>query len=119
MVKNMIITVTEIQKQEIESHGYMVSEFKLWAKKINVIIMDASNAIMLFLQDTMRKIIKCLENLQNAFDKISKSSKKIFKCEKIHLSKEPMKYKIIRSIGNIRELNFNKRVIYHRCRDRC
>ena len=66
----MVLKVTEEQKKVIESQGYMVVEFKLWYKKLTEQLtdfahrlIDAWQAIVLFLQDMMYKAFDSMKSL--------------------------------------------------------
>lgn len=119
----MILNVTNEQKKLIESQGFMVVEFKLWYRKLGKMLLeyaermiDTRKAIVLFLQDRM---LKAFESLANLTERISQELESISKFYDYNLYEERPKYPFIRSIGKEYKPNFNNKVVYHRCRDRC
>lgn len=118
----MALNVSEDQKKVIESQGYMVVEFKLWCRKLRKmlleyaeIVIDTWRAIILFLQEQAIKAFKHIkdfvEQLSNELESYM-SSLDYMDCEK-------KKYLFVRSLGRAYEANVRRKVIYHRCRDRC
>lgn len=117
-----MLNITEEQKKFIESQGYMVVEFKLWYRKLGemlfeyaVKVIDTWRAIILFLQEQAIKAFKHIkdfvEQLSNELEPYM-SSLDYMNCEK-------KKYLFVRSFGRTHEANVRRKVIYHRCRDRC
>lgn len=115
----MILNVTNEQKKVIESQGFMVVEFKLWYRKLGEVlfeytkrIIDTWKAIMLFIQEKMNRVF---DTLKDFADKIEPYIEEFqaFEYEK------GLKYPFIRSIDKEYRPNFNNKVVYHRCRDRC
>lgn len=119
----MIINVTEQQKNVIESQGYMVVEFKAWAKKL----IDVAWEIGMQIIDTYRSIIAFLQEMTfRVFDSLKDLAERLvleFKPYTERLEdigyQEKKKYPFVRSLGRKYSPNFSYRVIYHRCRDRC
>ena len=118
----MALNVSEEQKKVIESQGHMVVEFKLWYRKLSKIILeyavkviDTWRAIILFLQEQATKAFKHIkdfvEQLSNELEPYM-GSLDYMDCEK-------KKYLFVRSLGRAYEANVRRKVIYHRCRDRC
>lgn len=118
----MVLNVSEEQKKIIESQGYMVVEFKLWYRKLGKMILeytekviDTWRAIVLFIQEHAIKVFKhikdFMEQLSNELEPYM-NSLDYMNCEK-------EKYPFVRSIGRTHEANARRKVIYHRCRDRC
>lgn len=118
----MVLNVSEEQKKFIESQGHMVVEFKLWCRKLSKAILeyatkviDTWRAIILFLQE---QAIKAFKHIKDFVEQISNelepymSSLDYMDCEK-------KKYPFVRSLGRVHEVNVSRKVIYHRCRDRC
>lgn len=121
----MIINVTEQQKKVIESQGYMVIEFKAWAKKMlewfrkwSEVVLDTWNMILGFLEQieisrhcakTVKEFAVCLEPLVELIDNLKNDC----------FDEPKVKYPFVRSIGRTYRPNVSCRVIYHRCRDRC
>lgn len=119
----MILNVTNEQKKLIESQGFMVIEFKLWYRKLGEMllkytpkIIDTWKAIVLFLQD---KTLKAFESLANLAERMSQELESCSKFYDYNLYEERPKYPFIRFIGKEYRPNFNNKVVYHRCRDRC
>lgn len=119
----MTLNITEVQKEVIESQGFMVVEFKLWYRKLGEMlleyaqrIIDTRKAIVLFLQD---KMLKAFESLANLAERISQELESCFKLYDYNLCEERQKYPFIRSIGKEYRPNLNNKIVYHRCRDRC
>lgn len=115
----MILNVTNEQKKVIESQGFMVVEFKLWCRKLGEMlleytqrIIDVWKAIMLFIQE---KINRTFYTLKDFADKIKPCIEELQEFE----YKERPKYPFVRSIGKEYRPDFNNKVVYHRCRDRC
>lgn len=115
----MIPNVTNEQKKVIESQGFMVVEFKLWYRMFTEAlleytkrIIDTWKAIMLFIQEKMNRVF---DTLKDFADKIKPYIEKLQEFE----YEERPKYPFIRSIGKEYRPNFNNKVVYHRCRDRC
>lgn len=118
----MVLNVSEEQKKFIESQGHMVVEFKLWCRKLSKAILeyatkviDTWRAIILFLQE---QAIKAFKHIKDFVEQISNelepymSSLDYMDCEK-------KKYPFVRSLGRVHEVNVSRKVIYHKCRDRC
>lgn len=119
----MILNVTEEQKKLIESQGYMVVEFKAWFRKFGEMLIDyvrrwidTWKAIVLFLQEKIAKGV-------DAFIDFSKRLLMEFKpyVERLEYvnSREHREYEFVRSLCKTYRLNLSKKVIYHRCMDRC
>ena len=118
-VLSMILNVTNEQKKLIESQGFMVVEFKLWYRKLGEIlleytqrIIDTWKAIMLFIQEKMNRVFDMLKDFA---DTIKPYVEELQEFE----HEERPKYPFVRSIGKGDRPNFNNKVVYHRCRDRC
>lgn len=116
----MILNVSEEQKKIIESQGYMVVEFKLWCRKLGKmlleyaeIVIDTWRAIILFLQE---QAIKVFRPLKDFAEQISNDLAPYMK-QLEYADRE--KYPFVRSLGRAYEANVSRKVIYHRCRDRC
>lgn len=118
----MALNVSEEQKKVIESKGYMVVEFKLWCRKLGKMILeyiekaiDTWRAIVLFIQEQAIKVFKhtkdFVEQLSNELEPYM-SSLDYMDCEK-------KKYPFVRSLGKTYKVDVCRKVIYHRCRDRC
>lgn len=119
----MILNVTEEQKKVIESQGYMVIEFKLWCRKIGNMLIDYARrvietwkAIMLFLQE---KIAKYVDSLVCFTERLLVELKPYIEKLENMKQKEHIEYEFVRSLCKTYRLNSSKKVIYHRCRDRC
>ena len=120
---DIILNVTEEQKKLIESQGYMVVEFKEWYRKLgNMLIdyarrvIDTLRAIMLFLQS---KVLKACESIIELSERLLVELKPyVEQLENVN-RKEDIEYEFVRSLCNTYRLNLSKKVIYHRCRDRC
>ncbi len=115
----MVINVTEQQKKLIESQGYMVVEFKVWAKKLIDVVwkigtqmIDTYRTIIVFLQEMAFKVFDNLKDLAEHFKPYTERLEDIDYQEK-------KKYLFVRSLGRKYSPNFSYKVIYHRCRDRC
>lgn len=118
----MILNVSEEQKKIIESQGYMVVEFKLWCRKLGKMILeyaekviDTWRAIVLFIQE---QAIKAFKHIKDFVERISNESEPYVK-QLEHAYREKDKYPFVRSLGRAYEANVSRKVIYHRCRDRC
>lgn len=118
----MALNVSEDQKKVIESQGYMVVEFKLWCRKLGKMILEYAEkaidnwkAIFLFIQEHAIKAFKhikdFMEQLSNELEPYM-DSLDYMNCEK-------KKYPFVRSIGRTYGANVSRKVVYHRCRDRC
>ena len=119
----MVLNVTEEQKKLIESQGYMVVEFKLWYRKLGEKIseyarrwIDTWKVIVLFLQE---KIAKAVETLIDLSERLLAEFKPYAEQLEYVNSREHREYEFVRSLCNTYRLNLSKKVIYHRCRDRC
>ena len=119
----MILNVTEEQKKLIESQGYMVVEFKLWYRKLGEMlidyvrrVIDTWKAIMLFLQE---KIAKAVETLIDLSERLLAEFKPYVEQLEYENRREHREYEFVRSLCKIYRLNLSKKVVYHRCRDRC
>lgn len=123
----MIVNVTEQQKKVIESQGYMVVEFKAWAKKVIELLSEWSKQVV----DVLRLIIgffqemalKCVEKLRefnfSLIEKWEPVARYLDEQEIVLDYDFREKYPFVRSLGRLYRPNFGNRVIYHRCRDRC
>lgn len=119
----MIMNVTEEQKKLIESQGYMVVEFKLWFRKLGEMLIDYVRrwidiwkAILLFLQE---KIAKAVETLVYFSEWLLTNLKPYVEQLDDVNRREHIEYEFVRSLCKTYRLNLSKKVIYHRCRDRC
>lgn len=118
----MILNVTNEQKKLIESQGFMVVEFKLWYRKLGEMlleyaqrIIDTRKATILFIQEKMNR---AFDTLKDFADKIKPYIEEMQELQEFEYEERP-KYPFIRSIGKKYRPNFNNKVVYHRCRDRC
>ena len=119
----MVLNVTEEQKKLLESEGYMDVEFKAWYRKIGNKLIDYARRaivrfkeIMLFLQS---KVIKACESIMELSEWLLKEFKPyVGQLENVN-SKEHVEYEFVRSLCKTYRLNLRKKVVYHRCRDRC
>ena len=119
----MILNVTKEQKKLIESQGYMVVEFKLWYRKLGEMIIDyvrrridTWKAIMLFLQE---KVLKAYDTLIDLSERLLTEFKPCVEQFENVNRREHREYEFVRSLCKTYRLNLSKKVIYHRCRDRC
>lgn len=118
----MVLNVSEEQKKFIESQGHMVVEFKLWCRKLSKAILeyatkviDTWRAIILFLQE---QAIKAFKHIKDFVEQISNELEPYVK-QLEYADCEKDKYPFVRSLGRTNEANVRRKVIYHRCRDRC
>lgn len=118
----MILNVSEEQKKIIESQGYMVVEFKLWYRKLGEMlfeyaakVIDTWRSIILFLQECA---IKAFKHIKDFMQQISNNLAPYMK-QLEYADREKEKYPFVRSIGRTYEVNVSRKVVYHRCRDRC
>lgn len=119
----MIINVTDEQKKLIESQGYMVVEFKLWCRKLGEMLIgyvrrwiDTWKAIILFLQE---KMFKAFDTLVDFSERLIAEFKPYVEQLEYVSRREYREYEFVRSLCKTYRLNLSKKVIYHRCRDRC
>lgn len=119
----MVLNVTDEQKKFIESQGYMVVEFKAWAKELTECLQELTDRlvnvwkqIMLFLQDMAFKAFDSLKSLAN---RIYEDIKPLVRKLEDYDYEPRRKYPFVRSLGRKYSPNISNRVIYHRCRDRC
>ena len=120
---DIILNVTEEQKKLIESQGYMVVEFKLWYRKLWEMLIDyvrrwidTWKAIMLFLQE---KVLKAYDTLIDLSERLLVEFKPYVERLEYVNRREHREYEFVRSLCKTYRLNLSKKVIYHRCRDRC
>lgn len=118
----MVLNVSEEQKKFIESQGHMVVEFKLWCRKLGKMILeyaekviDTWRVIILFIQ---KQAIKAFRHIKDFVERISNELEPYVK-QLEHADREQEKYPFVRSLGRTHEANVRRKVIYHRCRDRC
>ena len=119
----MVLNVTEEQKKLIESQGYMVVEFKAWYRKLGSMLIDyvrraidTWKAIALFLQS---KVLKACESIIELSERLLVELKPyVEQLENVN-RKEHIEYEFVRSLCKTYRLNLSKKVVYHRCRDRC
>ena len=119
----MVLNVTEEQKNIIESQGYMVVEFKAWYRKLGNMLIDYARrvidiwkAIMLFLQS---KVLKAYESILDLSERLLVEFKPYVEQLEPVNRKEHVEYEFVRSLCKTYRLNLSKKVVYHRCRDRC
>ena len=100
----------------------MVVEFKLWYRKLGemlleyaVKVIDTWRAIILFLQE---QAIKAFRSLKDFVERISNELEPYVK-QLQYADREEDKYPFVRSLGKTYKANVSRKVIYHRCRDRC
>lgn len=118
----MILNVSEEQKKIIESQGYMVVEFKLWCRTLGKMILeyaekviDTWRAIVLFTQE---QAIKAFKHIKDFVEQLS-NELELYVKQLEYSDREKEKYPFVRSLGRAYEANVRRKVIYHRCRDRC
>lgn len=118
----MVLNVSEEQKKFIESQGHMVVEFKLWRRKLSKAILeyatkviDTWRAIILFLQE---QAINAFKHIKDFVEQISNELEPYVK-QLEYADCEKDKYPFVRSLGKAYKVNVSRKVIYHRCRDRC
>lgn len=120
----MIINITEEQKKVIESQGYMVIQFKAWAKKFlewfnkySSVVIDTWNMIFTFLEQMVLRIAENLHEfgiqLKEAFGELLKQGETDF-----YIEPRP-KYDFVRKIGRKYEVRYTQPIIYWRCRNNC
>lgn len=119
----MVLNVTEEQKKLIESQGYMVVEFKAWYRKLGSMLIDYARrvidtwqTIMLFLQS---KVLNACESIIELSERLLTEFKPYIEQLEHVNSKENVEYEFVRSLCKTYRLNLSKKVVYHRCRDRC
>lgn len=119
----MVLNVTKEQKKLIESQGYMVVEFKSWYRKLGSMLIDYARrtidtweAIMLFLQE---KMVMVVDTLVDFSEWLSTELKPYVEQLEDVNRREHREYEFVRSLCKTYRLNLSKKVIYHRCRDRC
>ena len=119
----MVLNVTEEQKKLLESQGYMVVEFKSWYRKLGSMLIDYARraidtweAIVLFLQEKIANVVDTLVDFSECLSTELKPYVEQF--ENVNRI-EHREYEFVRSLCKIYRLNLSKKVIYHRCRDRC
>lgn len=118
----MVLNVSEEQKMVIESKGYMVVEFKLWYRKLGEMlfeyaakVIDTWRSIILFLQECA---IKAFKHIKDFVERILNELEPYVK-QLQYADREEDKYPFVRSLGKTYKANVSRKVIYHRCRDRC
>lgn len=118
----MILNVSEEQKKIIESQGYMVVEFKLWCRKLGKMILEYAEkvidnwkAIFLFIQE---QAIKAFKHIKDFVEQLS-NELELYMNSLDYMDCEKKKYLFVRSLGRAYEANVSRKVVYHRCRDRC
>ena len=119
----MVLNVTEEQKKLLESQGYMVVEFKSWYRKLGSMLIDYAKrwidtwkAIVLFLQE---KIAKAVDTLADLSERLFAEFKPYVEQLEYVDHREHREYEFVRSLCKTYRLNLSKKVVYHRCRDRC
>lgn len=119
----MVLNVTEEQEKVIESQGYMVVEFKLWYRKLGEMLIDyvrrwidTWRAIILFLQEEIAKAADALIDFSERL--LAEFKPYVEQLEYVN-RREHREYEFVRSLCKTYRLNLSKKVIYHRCRDRC
>ena len=100
----------------------MVVEFKSWYRKLSKKILeyaakviDTWRAIILFLQE---QVTKAFGHIKDFAEQIS-NELELYVQQLERAYREQEKYPFVRSLGRAYEANVNRKVIYHRCRDRC
>lgn len=101
----------------------MVVEFKLWYRKFGEIFIDYARrwidtwkATMLFMQE---KIAKAVDTLVDFLERLLAEFKPYVEQLEYVNCREHREYEFVRSLCKTYRLNLRKKVIYHRCRDRC
>lgn len=122
----MVINVSEEQKKVIESQGYMVVQFKKWAKETierlrewGCKVLETWKLVIHYLEQmayrVANKIIEQLSKFATELPKILKFSEE----ENDWFIEPTSKYSFIRSLGRKYEVRYRTPVIYHRCRNNC
>lgn len=95
----------------------------MWYRKLGEMLIDyvrraidTWESIMLFLQE---KIAKAVDTLVDFSEWLSTELKPYVEQLELLNSKEHIEYEFVRSLCKTYRLNLSKKVIYHRCRDRC
>ena len=119
----MVLNVTEEQKKVIESQGYMVAGLQLWYRKIGEMLIDyvrrwidTWKSIILFLRE---KIAKAVDTIVDFSERLLAEFKPYVEQLEYANRREHREYEFVRSLCKTYRLNLSKKVIYHRCRDRC
>lgn len=119
----MVINITEKQKKFIESQGYMVVEFKAWAKKLRENLLELVDRfknvweqIVLFMQD---KLLKTFDSLELLVERIKEDIEPWVRELEDYDYEPRRKYPFVRSIGRKYEPRYRQRMYLHRCRNNC
>ena len=122
----MIINVTDAQKNLIEQQGYMVVQFKKWAKETIEKLIEWGCKVL----ETWKLVFHYLEQMayrvaNKIIEQISKFATEVPKILKFSEEEndwfiEPtVKYPFIRNLGRKYEVRYMQPIIYWRCRNNC
>lgn len=123
----MIINITEEQRKIIESQGYMLIEFKLWANKAISLIhrlgyeneMDTHHLILAFF--SCKATIGVAEKLKEFGVRLTETLKPlldVLDSNDLYVESS-IKYPLIRNLGRKYEVRYTQPIIYWRCRNNC
>lgn len=118
-----MVSVTQEQKEYIESKGFMVIEFKSWCKKFMESftefcnrIVEQGRLILLFLQQKMFELANSIKDIAiRLIDEIEP----VFTYLADYKFGEKPRFGFVRSIGKKYLPRYQQRAIYHRCRNNC
>lgn len=118
-----MVSVTQEQKEFLESKGFMVIEFKAWCKKYMELfvkfcdhIVEQCRLIHLFIQQKMFELADSIKDIIiRLIDEIEPVFKYLADCK----FEEKPRFGFVRSIGKKYLPRYKQRAIYHRCRNNC
>ena len=91
-----------------KARGMLIDYVRRW--------INTWKAIILFLQE---KIAKAVDTLVDFLERLLAEFKPYVEQLEYVNSREHREYEFVRSLCKTYRLNLSKKVIYHRCRDRC
>ena len=113
----MVISITQEQKEIIESRGLMVVQVKLWLRKATHLVQEK---VQMYLK-TVRDTLRCLcEKVKSACDALARAlNTHSVDMQSMLASMMPReRYKIVKRLGLDYRVYFCRKDVYH-CRNNC
>lgn len=115
----MVISITQEQKEIIESRGLMVVQVKLWLQQAAHLV-QKQKKVQMYLK-TVSEVLRCLcTKVQSVFESLTRAlNTHSVDAQSILTSMMPCeRYKIVKRLGLDYRVYFCRKGVYH-CRNNC
>ena len=113
----MVISITQEQKEIIESKGLMVVQVKLWLRRVAHLVQELAQMYL----KVVREALHCLcEKVKSAYDALARAlNTHSVDMQSMLASMMPReRYKIVKRLGLDYRVYFCRKGVYH-CRNNC